>query len=451
MEKKKKRSSHFSVMLAAVFFGAVLFLPRLWAPNGGHGGDFDFYMAPVLPMTAISGGEAIEAERDITLDFTNYAPGNVVQPATVSVTDCYRLSNPTDQPLTVELAYPVYGQLWGDEGRIPMLTVDDQPIQATIRGSLDSGNRLAQADNFADFQSALAGSNHLAEALSPAPALDTPVKVYHISNFTWPETEDPAALRVGVIYSRTSATTVWKYGTMDMTENTDLGIDYMLLHVPTADTPWVMDEAWFLVSGPDVVNPAIQGYRGYEVTQDAMVSGVGAEIETFEFTLGQMLPLLAAHCAAQPAYDADRRSNRLTADYLADGAAKFLADPDYQRQAKVSLHNLSVLFYKAETEQRLLYQTFSLTIPAGESVRISARFLQEASTDSGGIRRHRDGFDLATSLGSDLTITSQRAALTGSEQIRILDQNYGFYPKKGITEVTLNPEIERYYLVVTKP
>lgn len=448
-ETKKSGLRHWQVMLLAALCGAVVFLPRLWTPNGYHGGDFDFYMAPVLPMTAVSGGETIEAERDITLDFTNYTPGNVVQPATVSVTDSYRLTNPTEKPLTVELAYPVYGQLWGDDGRIPTLSVDDQTVQATLRSALDSRNRLTQADNFDDFQSALAESNHLAEALSPAPVLDTPVKVYHIFDFTWPEGENPEELRVGVIYSRTGATTVWKYGTMDMTENEELGIDYMLLHVPTADAPWVMDEAYLIVSGPDVVNPAIRGYRGYEVTQDALVPGVSAKVETFESTLGQMIALLSEHYAAHPTYEADRRSSRLTAEFLADGAARILTDPDFQRQAEVALHNLSVLFYQAETEARLLYQTFSLTIPAGESVSVTARFLQEGSSDSGGIRRHRDGFELATVLGSSLTFTGQRAALTGSEQIRILDQNYGFDLKKGITKVTLNPETERYYLMVT--
>ena len=91
----------------------------------------------------------------------------------------------------------------------------------------------------------------------------------------------------------------------------------------------------------------------------------------------------------------------------------------------------------------------TVTIPAGETVEVEAKYHQEASTDFHGAKQDRDGYDLATRLGSSLDFTEQSAAIKGWEFIEILRQNFGFRPNKGITEVTLDPDVERYYLEVT--
>ena len=105
-------------------------------------------------------------------------------------------------------------------------------------------------------------------------------------------------------------------------------------------------------------------------------------------------------------------------------------------------------FYKTVGESRLLYWVFDVTIPAGESVMVEANYHQEASTDIGGPKKRREGYDLATRLGSSLNFTELSASVSNTEFIEILRQNFGFQPEKGVTQVELSLEEERYYLEV---
>ena len=96
----------------------------------------------------------------------------------------------------------------------------------------------------------------------------------------------------------------------------------------------------------------------------------------------------------------------------------------------------------------MLYHVFAVTVPAGESVVVEAVFTQEPSTDIGGPKRHREGYDLVPSFGSSLQFTEQTSSLSGWEYIAIEKQNFGFDLKKGITAVTLDLDVERYFLDV---
>lgn len=447
-QTKKKRSSGFSVMLAAALLGAALFLPRMWSIQGGGIGAFSFYSGPILPMTAVSGGEGIEAERRIDLDFSGYAPGTIADDALVTVTDTYRLTNTTDTVRTLELACPVFASPAYEDSQLPVLTVNEAAIDATLHALPDSGSALHNAESFDDWQTAMTEADFCEAAHTPVPAPDTPVRVYRIRNFSYTGPEDPAELRVGIIYSRGESTTVWKYGTMDMVENEELGIDYLLPHMPDGEASWVMDEAWLIVLGPDVANLAIRGYRAYEdISAEAMVEGVRADVEQFDSTFGEIIRQLSEQYLSYTPYEP--HGPRVTAEFLTEGVYRRLADPGYHTQITASIHSLSELFAAVESEEQLIYSTFSLTLAPGETAAVTVRYQQNGSLDNGGFFCRRDGFDLATKLGSSLTFTAQSAALSGAENIRILDQNFGFDLEKGVTEVILNMDTERYYLTVT--
>ena len=97
---------------------------------------------------------------------------------------------------------------------------------------------------------------------------------------------------------------------------------------------------------------------------------------------------------------------------------------------------------------RVLYLRFTLTIPAGETAEVEVKLLKYPSVDFTGRERDRRGFDLATRLGSDIALTKQEAGLSGAQFIRILRQNFGFDPEKGVLRVTLDPAEEHYYMDV---
>ena len=100
--------------------------------------------------------------------------------------------------------------------------------------------------------------------------------------------------------------------------------------------------------------------------------------------------------------------------------------------------------------QRVMYAAFDVTIPAHGSVTVSASMHKEASCDYIGKKKNVDGYDLATQLGSTLALTEQRASVSNTEEIRIVDNNFGFDLDAGITQVTLDPEVEHYWMQVEK-
>jgi hypothetical protein len=102
---------------------------------------------------------------------------------------------------------------------------------------------------------------------------------------------------------------------------------------------------------------------------------------------------------------------------------------------------------------RVFYLEAEVTIPAGESVTLSAQLQKSASYDfycSGSGNRGVCGYDMVTELGSNLNCTEQRATLLDRGQIEIVRQNFGFDLEKGVTTVTLDPEAEHYYLEVKR-
>jgi len=137
----------------------------------------------------------------------------------------------------------------------------------------------------------------------------------------------------------------------------------------------------------------------------------------------------------------------LTPELLYDSALRLLNDPRYHNPSG-DVQALSSVLYEAVTNIRMLYSTFSVTIPAGETVTVEAVFTQEPSTDIGGPKEPREGYDLATQLGSVLHFTEQTSSLTGWEHIEIKRQNFGFDLKRGITAVTLDISTQRYYMDV---
>jgi hypothetical protein len=97
-----------------------------------------------------------------------------------------------------------------------------------------------------------------------------------------------------------------------------------------------------------------------------------------------------------------------------------------------------------------MYLRFSVTIPAGGSVDVIAQMTKDASIDFIGANKDRNGYDMVTQLGSNLTFTSQIASISNTDNIEIIDQSFGFDLANGITEVELDMSVAHYWLEVRK-
>ena len=90
------------------------------------------------------------------------------------------------------------------------------------------------------------------------------------------------------------------------------------------------------------------------------------------------------------------------------------------------------------------------TIPAEESISVEVVMPKDASIDYVGNDKGKDGFDMATKLGSNLTFTEQTASICRFEEIEIIAQNFGFDLENGITNVPLDLNQDHYWIQVRK-
>ena len=97
-----------------------------------------------------------------------------------------------------------------------------------------------------------------------------------------------------------------------------------------------------------------------------------------------------------------------------------------------------------------MYFSFEVTIPAGESVNVEATMRKDASIDFIGEGKDKDGYDMATQLGSNLMFKSQTASISGFDEIEIVGQNFGFDLSNGITSVILDMNQDHYWMEIRK-
>jgi hypothetical protein len=58
------------------------------------------------------------------------------------------------------------------------------------------------------------------------------------------------------------------------------------------------------------------------------------------------------------------------------------------------------------------------------------------------------GYDMVIRLGSNIDFTGMSAEIINTQEIEIVRQNFGFELPNGITSVTLDMNVEHYYIEV---
>lgn len=441
--KEHKKSMRLGVAMLAGSVVLLLILRTLlgmWSPSGGGSGTFDVYVGPALPLTAIFHGEKLDVTRHVDFDFAPYADGETE----IILTDGYALTNTAAEAVTVELAYPFQGSLTDEARLFPAITVNGSAITPSLCPSVDAKGRLFGADDWEDYKAAILEEDYLAEALSEVPGIDTPVTVYHISGIRDESTEDVSNKYLALTYTPDPDTTIWSYNCSD-NENED-GTHFITLDVPEEDWQW--GECYLLVIGGDVGSFSQQGHHStFPPKQSNQLDGISATVEQSTSTFGEMVWLLAEHYSTAPQYD-ERAEGCASPEMLYRGAMARIGNPDYHIFSTVH-RILSEIFGAVLSEEVLIYDVFTVTLEPGETASVEITHRRTGSRDHGGMESATEGYDMATRLGSSLSLETQSASLSGSQYIRITEQNFGFNPDAGILSVSLDPEMERYYLRVS--
>lgn len=448
MEKKEKRKRRRSrrisggeilalLVLACVIWVIPNFLLEMANPDGE--GEYGIYNGPVLPLSSLSGGEGLEVIRDVTLDFSiYYEPKDYIYaPERVRVTDAYTLTNPTGQAVTVELSWPYEGRL---SEQPPVITVDGEPAQGTVWPAKALNDGKGGINTFEEYAAALTAKDLLAEAMAPARIWDQTVKVYHFYNLNYEGEEQEVSPMLGISYKYSNNTNLWMRscemsGIADSREHLYFSLD---------------QDVWLYVVGEDLQEMEVGGaiVHTLGIHTASQVDGVTWELETCEASFANCLWESAR--VYNPLEDCPG-AMLVTPEMLYNCTMEEIADQNWMPG---NSYNMEGYFYQLYANQRMLYWVFPVEIPAGGSVTVTGSYVKKSHYFSDEIRH---GYDLATTLGSNLNFTEQRVRLVNTEPVAIMPwyedgqvkgfrQNFGFDLHKGITEVTLDLTQPWYYV-----
>lgn len=424
--------------LIVILFVIPGFLLSLISPTDPD--TYYFYSRPILPLSSLSGGEHIEVCRDVTLDFSIYGEPKEysIDPERVKVTDSYILTNPTDEAVTMELS-------WGFDTKfseyIPVITVDGAIVEGTVRaGGLTADPKKPMIKNYEMYKKLLTERDFLAEAMEEAPLWDAPAKVYHFYNMAY-SGEETYPPMLGLSWKDEKNTSVWvRTGGITGTRisGTDKGRNFM--NFPFGS------EIWLYVIGEDLVDLSGGGTKSRTMGMytEPDIEGLTYELEIHESTFAEYVRESAQAYVEQAEMEGPG-AELVTPKMLINEVMKQIEDGSIRTDG--GFGSVEVCFYEFYWNRRMIYWTFPVEIPAGGSVTVSADYIKESSYNSDDIRH---GYDIATTLGSNLNFTEQKATLVNTDPILLAEltggQNFGFDLASGVTTVTLDTSVERYFM-----
>ena len=470
------------------------------ADGGGGGGDggsaFMSYAGPVLPMTLGEENEAITARREITLDFAPWVPvwitneeeaasrdwlteeerrevleqynewfpegGYETYSTDILVTDQYVLTNDNADAQTVTVRYPYVTTLRAAEA--PVLTVDGTEAAAeTIFGS-DAGGfvgnqpedggdwNIQEPDSWEGYRDLLKSGEYEAAALAPAPDLSKiPAVVYRFTDaaYTWTDIEPENPDLVAAFDQDYEATKVLNYGFNAGSWDPEAGRTEAGYSIGRSE--WAEETKYLVVIGEDIGPIQLQaGFPDadgtYEVT--AQITREETDLETI---LREILALELAKKADLSWFEAGQVDLE---DYYT-AAARAFADYGPLAEGAVRRYDNGMLddfLSDVLVRQRVAYLQTEVTIPAGGSVTVAVEMTREGSYDFYGAGGQTGvyGYDMTTTLASNLRFTGQTATLLDHGQIEIVRQNFGFELENGVSTVALDLAVPHYYLEVRR-
>lgn len=463
--------------------------------GGGEGSTFMSYAGPVLPLTLGEKNGSISAQREITLDFapwvlrwiTNeedvasrgwltadeqqqvleelekvYPEGGREESSTdILITDQYVLTNDSAEDQTVTIRYP-YVMTFRDEEK-PVLTVNGEPAETESIYGGDAGGfygvspedtgawNVRDPSRWTDYRDLLEDGAYEASALDSVPDLSaTPVILYRFSDsqYTWSDEEPENPDLVAVFEQNYDATQVLSYGFNMGSWDQESGTT--ALGYSIGQPEWRAEPKYLVVFGEDIGSIELHG--GFPEENDTY--NVTAQITREETNLDAALREITGAMMTQDsgwtqALNVDPETYyeavaRAFAQYgpLAENAAE-----------RYSNGMLEDLLSDVAVRQRVAYLQTEVTIPSGGSATVSVRMTKEGSYDFYGTGNRQPGvygYDMTTTLASNLNFTDQTATLLDHGQIEIVRENFGFDLQNGITTVALDLAEPHYYLEVRR-
>lgn len=411
--------------------------------------EYDVYTGPVMPLTLTKPAQGLEAKRGVVYDFASYTESDPeIHRIHTGVTDSYSLSNYTDADMTVTAVYPFMAKLSDHDVLVPEITVDGTEAETELLvggelywdGYVDSGAKLKQV---------LEDGSYFDGVFEEAPDLSQPVTVYSVTGLTYdgPVGDRPTlAMEFTADPTRSNALIC---GGIAVSYDDQSGETQLRM---TVEEFIYGDDIHVILMGEDIDGYTLQGYSDFGCKEGTEVDGFRAEIVRGEMTLREFLTECIDWKYWGTVYnDGLKRciGSRLTAEALIDETARTMERTGALVNAGpmngMLLNDyISNAFYAG----RVLYVSFPVTVPAGETVTVTADMVKYAHVLEHGRGEDIHGYDLMTRLGSVLDITEQTVDAVNTENVVFEGGNLGDVLADTDAPVLLDPEGEYYWLHV---
>ena len=444
------------------------------AENGGYYGDaFVRYEGPVFPLYSMEPVSDITVERDIDFGFSPYV--NKTQTDTVVmngveqtfsyeihesmslVTDSYRLVNSTNEDKQITLLYPFVGKLTDAYQEVPVVSVNGKTIEADLKIGPFSGSFTGAGEqplvkttfNISDVKDwegykKLIESGYIAMTMDELPELDRKVIVYELKDRYAEDYSGAPYLNIS-FKADTGKTTIMTYRFNGYSLKNSGERSYGGF-IPKEYSSGYGKSAYMIVLGEDIGDYTLKAYTNGGC--DTELEGAGGTIVRYESTLDEILGRLYKEYAdeyigysSEKSDDSKYIFNSISDEYNLGLLAELMESYGLISDAPVNRYSdgsFEMIAQDALVINRLMCRPFTVDIPANGEVTVSMQMKKQASVNLMSDNTMIDGYDLVTSLGSNLEIKSTKVSLSDTEPVDIPEQDFGFDIVNGKTSVDIS-------------
>jgi len=439
------------------------------------------YAGPVLPLTVRGNFDGITAVRNVDFDFSPYIPKGDGYLNESVVTDTYVLTNETGQEKILQLLYPVVGDMQklryyptvSVEGDVVPVILHPGPYAGAFKGALGAADEqtgslnLNPPDCYDRYAALLSDGSYQAAAFDEFPDLDQTVYVYRLHDFVYSQTTERVNPTLSMdFYIDYEKTDILSFGMNGSASDPETGFCSRRMggieHRPQASPEMQHPSDGFVILlGEDMQSYTMQGYKDGGCDPGEELNDVSCTVTRYEMPLREILSQLIERSEAETI----KQMNELLSgdqiciaqptaqDLYLDLLGELLYSYGTMGSSPMERYDsgrLEELFASVCYDDRVIYLSFDVTIPANSQITVEAKANRYASVDFVGADKGNDGNDLATTLGSNLTFTAQSASISNGDQIEIVEQTFGFDTKGGTTKIELDLTQGNYWMKVRK-
>ncbi len=389
--------------------------------------QFMSYSGPIFPLNS-SNSDSVNATRNIEFDFIGNEYNNI---NTVQVNETYTLTNTSNEDKTVTLTYPFVSSFKDTPEKVPTITIDGESADISMNFHLNSGGVYGEEyDSFDDYKTELENVNNVPLTNE----LSENVTVYELTDYSV-QNDSEYNPKISFSYDIDRENTrVLSFGFNG--GSYDENYEEHGFSVLENNN----ESRYIIVIGEDIEDYNLEGTIQNEIAETE------CEVNIYTTTLEEALRTVIEDGTSQ--YEIDF-SEYVSTDLVLSALSDLLFNSLNEEEAYM-LNSLDDSLHYILGENNIMYADFQVTIPANSSVSAYINNTKEANFNYYGGSGGSDmfGYDLATKLGSNLNFTEQTASIVNYDNIEIVNQNFGFDLDTGVTEVSLDMSIEKYFMEI---